>query len=342
MATKYGKLVLLGSNHHVAPLEIREQFSLSPERLERLYSALRGDGGLDEALVLATCNRTEFYGVHTNGIHTGAIRQIVSDAGAIPEQALIEYGFEMRDLEAVRHLFEVPSGIDSQMVGETEIFGQVKQAYHDAVAIKAAGPLLNKLLQKTFQASKWIRTNTGISKGQVTIGNVAVDLAIRIFGNLKKSRTLVLGSGEVGSKTAKSLASRGSRQIVVASRTLKNAEAVATEIGGIAIPFEQALTELADYDIIISSTTSNQFVITRHAIENAMHARPGQPMFLIDLAMPRDIDPGTTEIDNTFLYNLDDLAATANENLRARENELATCREYLRARAEQFWASVKS
>lgn len=334
------QLFQLGISHQKAPLEVREKISTEGEKREALLGSLRTLSGLDEFLLLNTCNRVEIYGV--GGDHVSA--EVVAHfcrIHAMDSAEFSRYGEQLCGESAVRHIMEVASGLDSQMLGETEIFGQVKQAYEAAGRDSTLGPVLHKLFQKAFHAAKWVRTHTDISRGQVSIGNVAADLAGRIFGNLKRSRILLIGTGEVGEKTAQALVSRGARTVAVTSRTAENAQRLALAIGGEAVLFDTFANALHDYDIIIGSTAAPDFVLTLEDVNKALGKRRTRPLFLIDLALPRDIDPDSSGLQNVFLYNLDDLSGIANENLRSREAEAERSRNYIEDKAARLWESLQ-
>jgi glutamyl-tRNA reductase len=227
------------------------------------------------------------------------------------------------------------------MLGETEIFGQVKAAYAAAQARGAAGPLLHRIFQKAFQSAKHVRTHTAISAGQVSVANVAVDLARNIFGDLAHARILVLGAGEIGEKTARAFQSRGAGALTVASRRGERAMALAGELGASALPFEQREARLAEFDVVVCSTSAPHAVLSLAAAAAAMRRRPTRPLFFIDLAVPRDVDPAVAELDNVFRYDLDDLARIAEQNRSARATEIARCRELLAGRADALWRKVE-
>jgi glutamyl-tRNA reductase len=247
---------------------------------------------------------------------------------------------ELRGRDAVQHLVEVSAGLDSQMLGETEIFGQVKDAYAAAQASGTTGPVLNRIFQKGFQAAKHVRTHTGITGGQVSVANVAVDLALKIFGELSATRILLLGAGEIGEKTARAFQSRGAAALTVASRRFERAMELATGLGASAMPFEQRETRLAEFDIVVCATSAPDVVVTRPLTKAAMHKRPARPLFFIDQALPRDVDPSVADIENVFLYNLDDLAKIAEENRAARQAEIAKCRAIVVEKSEALWRQV--
>ena len=227
------------------------------------------------------------------------------------------------------------------MIGETDILGQMKQAYARAKETHCTGTILNRLFEKSFQAAKSVRTKTKIAHGQVSIGNIAVDLGNRIFGNLSNSRVLLVGSGDVAEKTAQSLKSRGVADITVTSRKFENAHILAHKFGGAAIEFSDFVPQLKRFDIVISSTAASETIIDQNMIKDTLKNRPDQPFFLIDLALPRDIDPGVDAFENVYLYNLDDLSAIANENIEMRKAEIDQARQILKAHAWSLWLQLR-
>ncbi|MGB0742918.1 MAG: glutamyl-tRNA reductase [Opitutales bacterium] len=335
-------LFVLGSSHHQAPLEVRERFALSPERTIALQKELSNDPEIRECLVLNTCNRLEIYGLANSKIgFEEIIREKLCAKQNIDRALFDQHSFWHTNLDALQHALEVSAGLDSQMVGETEILGQMKGAYAQAKAANSTGSVLNRLFEKSFQAAKSARTQTGISRGQVSIGNVAVNLANRIFGKLNKSRVLLLGSGEVGEKTAQALKSRGVADISVSSRTYENAHRLAHEFQGSAIDFEDFISQLHNFDIVITSTAAPGALISPEVAHQTMRLRPEKPLFLIDLALSRDIDPAVEKVENVYLYNLDDLSTIANENLAARKAEIERVRKILQGQAWNLWLQLR-
>jgi glutamyl-tRNA reductase len=335
-------LFILGATHHRVPIEVREKLALSAEGAEALREVFRQLQGLSEFTVLNTCNRVEFYGV----AETPAIAERVCEAFCERQQfdtaEFERFCVNLRDREAIQHLLEVASGLDSQMLGETEIFGQVKDAYSLAQARGSTGAVLNRIFQKAFQAAKQVRTETSITVGQVSVANVAVDLAATIFGELADTRVLLVGAGEIGEKTAKAFQSRGAGQITVASRNLERALALATSLGASTLPFEQREQRLSDFDIVVCATSAPSTVISTPAVSSALPSRRARPLLFVDLALPRDVEPEIAKLDNTYLYNLDDLAKVAEENRKAREAEVQRARAMLSDKAGNLWNSVCS
>jgi glutamyl-tRNA reductase len=333
-------LFVLGATHHRAALEVREKLSLTTETLAAMQAELSGLEGLNEFAVLNTCNRVEFYGVASSADAVARITAAFCAKQKFDPAEFDRIRLALRGREAVQHLLEVSAGLDSQMLGETEIFGQVKDAYANAQSRGSTGPILNRVFQKGFQAAKHVRTHTAITEGQVSVANVAVDLALNIYGSLKDTRILLLGAGEIGEKTAKAFISRGAATLTVASRRLERAMELATALGASAMPFEQRETRLGEFDVVVCATSAPDIVVTLPAVRNAMHRRPAQPLFFIDQALPRDVDPAVGGIENVFLYNLDDLAKIAEENRAAREAEIAKCRAIVSEKADALWRQV--
>jgi glutamyl-tRNA reductase len=331
-------LFVIGATHHNAPLEVRERLALVSE------SDLRGDlarvPSLRELAVLNTCNRVEFYGVGTDESAADSVQAAYCTRQQFDPAEFARIQIRLTGRAAALHLFEVASGIDSQLIGENEIFGQVKDAYAAAQASGTTGAILNRVFQKAFQASKHVRTHTGIAAGTVSIANVAVDLAANIFGNLAGAKVLILGTGEIGGATAKAFTSRGAEDLAVAGRTHEKAIEVATGLGAGTVPFDERDTRLAEFDIVVCSTAAPTAILTTPAVAAAMRRRPARPLLLIDLAVPRDVEVGAADLQNVFLYNLDDLAKIAESNRKARAAEIVRCRAMLAERADHLWTQV--
>jgi glutamyl-tRNA reductase len=333
-------LFLLGASHHTAPLAVREKLALDDARAAALAARLQQTQGLTEFAMINTCNRVELYGVARGAEPLSTLRTAFAETiGCAP--ADLDGVLHLRqNHDAIAHLFSVASGLDSQIVGETEVLGQVKAAYDTALARRWTGPVLNRVFQKTFQAAKHVRTHTGIGAGQISIASVAVDLAGKIFGDLAPVNILVVGAGDIGLKTVQAFQSRGAKAITVASRTLSKAEEAAASAGGWAASMAELPEVLATADIVASSTSAPGLVVTRELVAAAMKRRAARPLFLVDLALPRDIDPTAAELANVFLYNLDDLASIAEGNLSQREAEVARCRAILAERTAALWPQV--
>ncbi len=334
-------LFVLGATHHTAPLAVRERLSLDAGATEALRAELAGIAGLREFTLLSTCNRVEFYGVAAAPGVAAEVQQAFCTRQKFSSTEFEQFRLSLTGPGALQHLLEVTAGLDSQMLGETEIFGQVKEAYGAAQAHGHTGAVLNRVFQKAFQAAKHVRTHTAITEGHVSVANVAVDLATNIFGSLAQTRILLLGAGEIGEKTAKAFQSRGAAALSVASRRLERAMELAETLGAFAMPFWLMPVKLAEFDIVVCATSATETVVSRAAVEAAMRRRPARPLFFIDLALPRDVDASVAERENVFLYNLDDLARIADENRAAREAEIGKCRALLTERADALWRQIE-
>ncbi|HEX2861113.1 MAG TPA: glutamyl-tRNA reductase [Lacunisphaera sp.] len=333
-------LFFLGASHHTAPLAVREKLALDDARATALAARLQAVPGVREFALLNTCNRVELYGVVQNPDTLASLRHAVAETTGCAPGELDGVLHARQNHDVIAHLFAVASGLDSQIVGETEILGQVKSAYDAALAQRWTGPVLNRVFQKTFQAAKHVRTHTRIGEGQISIASVAVDLAGKIYGDLSPVNVLVVGAGDIGLKTVQAFQSRGAKSITVASRTLSKAEEAAAQAGGWAASLADLPDALTSADIVASSTSAPGLVITRELVATAMRKRAARPLFLIDLALPRDIDPAAASLANVFLYNLDDLAEIAEQNLAQREAEVSRCHAILAERTAALWPQV--
>lgn len=330
-------LVALSCNFRTAELEVLETLSLSKERIAELYS---GEifSGVSECVLLSTCNRVEVYARESGETLTKIVVKLAELSG-LSSETVLKNAETFFAYDAVRHLFELVSGLDSRMVGEAEILGQVKQAYETASRAGATGSLLNRVFQKSFQVAKWARSETGISQGQISIGNVAVELAGRVFGDLSRCSVLVVGTGEAGRKTAQSFVSRGAENVLVASRNFERARALAAEIGAGAVEADSLISRLVHADIVVGCSSTEKPLVSTRELAQLVKTRHERPLFLIDLGMPRNF-PSDVEADSLWLYGLEDLAAIANENLSAREREATLCREELARRARRVFESL--
>lgn len=334
-------LFVIGATHRRVPLHVREKLSLSAESAAALQNEFSGISGLREFTMLNTCNRVEFYGVASSSDAAAQVTSAFCRRQNFDRSEFENIRLNLRGREVIQHLLEVSAGLDSQMLGETEIFGQVKDAYAKAQANGHTGAILNRVFQKSFQAAKHVRSSTAITEGQVSVANVAVELALDIFGSLKDTRILLLGAGEIGEKTAKAFQSRGAAALTVASRRLERAMELASTLGASAMPFEQREARLSEFDVVVCATSAPDIIISEALTRSAMHKRPARPLFFIDQALPRDVDPAVSEIQNVFLYNLDDLARIADANRAAREAELAKCRSMVSEKADALWRQVE-
>jgi len=333
-------LFLLGASHHTAPLELREKLALTSEKLAAFQQKLTALPGLREFTVLNTCNRVEFYGVADQPHVVEHLQAEFCTFQNFPTDTFRSIRRHAIGPDTLQHLIEVSAGLQSQMLGETEILGQIKDAYADAQARRTVGPVLNRVFQKTFQHAKYVRSHTAITEGQISVANVAVELALKIFGDFATTRILLLGAGEIGEKTARAFQSRGARSLTIASRTMEKAMELARVFDGAALPFESAPHHLSGFDIVVCSTAAPHALVTCDVVNAAMKKRRAQPLFLIDLAMPRDVEADVSREENVFLYNLDDLAKIADANLTARAAEVAKARALIREKARALWTQI--
>jgi len=334
-------LFVLGLSHHDTPLEVRESFALKESDVLQSLDQLKAMAGLEESMVLSTCNRLELYGyVQTEDIFA-EVGRYFCNVYQLDWEQFQKHAYFHAGLGALEHLASVSAGLDSQMVGETDILKQMKDAYEVARTEGATGAVLNRVFERSFHAAKKARTSTGISKGQVSVGNVCVNLAERIFGKLRRSRVLLIGSGEVAELSAQALLSRGAADITVTSRSQENALSLASKFGGAVIGFGDFLPRMQQFDIVISSTASRGVILRREDIEGSLRARRGRPLFLIDLAVPRDVAIEVERLDNVFVYNLDDIARISNENLEQRRQEIEQARMLLRRQSWTLWLDVR-
>jgi len=311
-------------------VELRERFAFAGAQIPGALQQLRDAGLAAEAVILSTCNRVEIY---------AATALAPAESFARLKQFLIEHHayngalgdelYTFAEPQSLHHLFKVAAGLDSMVIGETEIFGQLKKAYDLAFSHKHTGARLNKAFQRAFNVAKHLRTETNIQRGSVSVMSAAVELAEKIFSSLAEHEVLVIGAGETSEKTARALQSRGVRQITVTNRSPERAAALAAELGGRAVPFEQWPETFEIIDIAISSTAAPHHILDRARLAPLMKLRRNRPLLLIDIAVPRDIDPGVNTLDNVYLYNVDDLQGIANEYLQLRQVEVARCEKII-------------
>ena len=325
------KLFVTGLSYKTAPVEVREKLAVRPSLLPCYGCRLRLNAGLDEVVLVSTCNRVEVYG--TAPWIQGRVHRIFQQL-CPADMDVTPYIYVKEGADAVRHLFSVTSGLDSMVIGETEITGQIKIAYQAAQQVGLTGRVLNRWFQTALQVAKEVRTHTGIGRGATSVGSVAVELAEKVFaGNLSDKTVMILGAGKMGEACVRHLAKRGTRSVLVANRSLERAQTLAAELGGRALSFDERLAAIAEADIVVSSTGSPTTVLHKHEIAGVLAARSNRPLVLVDIAVPRDIATDVEELDNVYLYNIDHLEAVVRENSRMREQELSRCNEIIARRA---------
>ena len=335
-------LLCLGLSHKTAPVEIREQVAFTPRELGAVARELADLPDIAEAVVLSTCNRMEMYlGLETAERATEARAQAeawLRQRFNIQREFPTETFFQHQGVEGVRHLFSVASGLDSMVLGETEIFGQVKEAYRAAHEQGATSRSLNKLFQEAFRVGKLVRNSTEIQRGATSVGAVAVELAEKLFGNLAGCQVMLLGAGEISRRTAQSLQSRGATSIIVSNRNYERAVELATEMGGRALAFDYWQKEVAQVDILISSTAAPHTIVNPEDLHAALRRRSnGRPLFIIDIAVPRDVDPAVNDLDSVYLFDIDALEKIADEGRQRRQREMQRCEHII---AEHVQASA--
>jgi glutamyl-tRNA reductase len=321
------KIFVAGLSYKTTPVKLREKLAVSRARLQCCGCRLKLRGNLSEVVLLSTCNRVEIYGV-SPWIH-GRVQQLFQEL-TNTDLDFTPYLYVKEGAEAAQHLFSVASGLDSMVIGETEITGQVKSAYEAAKAAGLTGKKMNRLFQTACKVVKQIRTETGIGRGATSVGSVAVELAEKIFDRDLSSKTvMILGAGKMGEACVKHLAKRGAQTVIVANRSVERAEKLAAEFGGRAVRLEDSASAMIETDILVSSTGSADMVLRRDDVAKILPARGNRPLVLVDIAVPRDIDPAVAELPNVFLYDIDDLQAVVRENTKTRAAELAVCQQII-------------
>ena len=317
------KIFVAGLSYKTAPVALREKLAVHPTRLHCHGCRLKLGANLSEVVLLSTCNRVEIYGVtpEVHGNVHGIFRHLAASDADFSPHLYIKQG-----AEAVEHLFSVASGLDSMVIGETEITGQVKLAYQAAQNAQLTGRVLNRVFQTALQTAKEIRTETGIGRGATSVGSVAVELAEKIFDHdLSQKTVMILGAGKMGEACVKHLNKKGAKSVLVSNRSFERAQLLAAEFGGRAIRFDNYLQAMEEADIVVSSTGCPHTILHREEVAQVMQARRNRPLVLVDIAVPRDIAADVQELNNVYLYDVDDLQVIVSENVKHREQELARC-----------------
>ena len=325
-------IVCIGLNHETANVEERERIAILESDLPETARSICEIAPVTESVVLSTCNRTEIYAASTGGAEP--IEEFLRDHFDLADTGIQFY--QMTKTEAARHLFRVSSGLDSMVLGETEIFGQIKKAYGAALDAGTTSRHLNKLFQQAFQIGKYVRHHSQITRGSTSVGSVAVDLAEKIFGELRKCNIMVVGAGEISQRTARSLHSRGATGIIVSNRSFDKAEALAGELQGRAIRFDDYPEEIPRTDIIITSTGAPHHIIHASAVNAAMRQRRGRPLFIIDIAVPRDVAPDVADHPSVYVYDLDALEKIAMQGREQRREQINHCDQLITEMMEKL------
>lgn len=336
-------LVLLGINHNTAPIEVRERLAIPTGRLADATRSLLSAPGVREGLILSTCNRVELLTVHEQGtdVSHATLLRFLDEYFAIPEATIRPHLYEFREREAVRHLFRVAASLDSMVVGEPQILGQVKESYTIAKEVGGVAGGLEKLLQSAFTAAKKVRSETQIGSSSVSIASVAVDLARKIFGSMAGKQVLLVGAGKMSELALRHLIQHGATRLLIANRTIARAEKIAhgLQMPGVAtevIAFEELHAQAHRADIVITSTGSSAQLFTRSHGQQFIQKRRGKPMFFIDIAVPRDVDPRMNEVEGCFVYDIDDLQQVAQANQADRNREAAAAEQIITAEVAKY------
>jgi glutamyl-tRNA reductase len=336
-----GALLALGLSHKTAPLAIRERLALPEGRATEVLDELTSLPAVHEAVALSTCNRTELYLVTGDPVEAeSAGLSILSRRAGIRPTELLGHLYSLRDADAVRHLFAVAGGLDSMVLGEAEVQGQVKRAYELALVEGSTGPVSNRLFRDALAAGKRVRTETEIGRSRVSVSSVAVDIARAVHGELETRAVLVIGAGENSELTARALRERGARTVFVANRRYDRAIGLAERFDGVAIRFDELPTHLLEADIVVSSTASPHQIIGSEELALMLERRDDRPLLMIDIAVPRDIDPRVRELPGITLYDMDDLQREVDRNMRGREAEARRARRLVDEEVERFFAWV--
>jgi glutamyl-tRNA reductase len=336
------RLFAVGLSHRTAPVELRECVDFARGGLEVALAALASRGLGSEIVVLSTCNRAEIYAVGDTDEAADGVGRFFSEYHNVPHDRVAQHLYLRRGAEAARHLFRVAAGLDSLVVGEPQILGQVKAAYSTASDLHFTGAFTNRLFHSAFSAGKRVRTETGLGEGAVSVSYAAISLAKKIFGHLKGRNVLILGAGEMAKLTGVHLQAQEVNRITIVSRRLLAAQNLARRLGGDAVPWDALDEALAAADIVITATGAAEPVLTRARIEEVMRPRRSRPLFVIDIALPRDVDAAAGDLDQVFLYNIDDLQAIVRENLARRGGELARAEGIVEEEVSRFTSWMQS
>ncbi|MGD0813680.1 MAG: glutamyl-tRNA reductase [Verrucomicrobiota bacterium] len=333
-------MFVTGISFKTAPVALREQLAVTPSRLIETAARLKLQRGLSEIVLVSTCNRVELYGVCESAAGLDGLLASLAQG----EVDIAPYIYFHTEAAAARHLFAVASGLESMVLGETEITGQIKTAYEAARAADLTGRVLNGAFQRAFQVVKAVRTGTQIGRGATSVGSVAVQLAEKILGGDFQDKTvMIIGAGKMGEACVRHIAKKGIRSIIVANRSLEHAAELAREFGGRAVNYmDDGLAAMREADIVVSSTGCPETILDREDVEAVMRQRPHRPLFLIDIAVPRDIAVEVEQLENVFLYNIDHLEQLMRENVRVREQEVAQCHEIIEEHTVALMAKLNA
>ena len=329
--------LVVGVNYRSAPVEIREKLSFIETELPQAMQALKEQKSILEDVIVSTCNRTEIYAV-VDQLHTGRyyVKQFLADYFGLPQESFSQYLFVYEQEEAVEHLFRVTAGIDSMVLGETQILGQVRNSFLAGQENGTTGTVFNQLFKQAVTLAKRAHSETAIGENAVSVSYAAVELGKKIFGTLKNKRVVILGAGKMGELAIKNLQGSGADNVTVINRTFEKAEALAEKFNGRAVPMNQLQCALLEADILISSTGATDYVIDYELMQFVEKLRKGKPLFMVDIAVPRDVDPRISELSNVFLYDIDDMQGIVEANLAERERAAGEIMTMVNHEAQQF------
>jgi glutamyl-tRNA reductase len=330
-------IVIVGLSHKTAPVEIREKLAFAPTAMERPLRQMLELPTITEGLIVSTCNRVELCAVTKEpDAAVAELRRFLAQYHEVSPEEINENLFDYQGEEAIRHLFRVSSSLDSMVLGEPQILGQIKTAYGYAAEFKTAGLILNRFLHKAFSVAKRVRTETAIASNAVSVSFAAVELARKIFDRLDNKGVMIIGAGEMCELAARHFVNNGISKVLVTNRTFERAEKLAAEFEGKAVPFDNFVDHLVEVDIVMTSTGAPNFILGKRQMEEVLKRRKNRPMFLIDIAVPRDIDPKVNDISNTYLYDVDDLQGVVQANLKERQKEAGKAETIVEQEIGQF------
>jgi len=330
------KLLLTGLSHHTAPVEVRERLAIPEAVLAEALEALRQAAGADEAMILSTCNRVEIAVTTESAEGPEAVRRFLAARNNADPNSLGAYLYELSDRDAIRHIFRVAASLDSMVVGEPQILGQMKAAYAAAHDFGTLHGILDDVLTRAFGVAKRVRNETEIGRSAVSVSYAAVELARQIFGNLKGKTVLIAGAGKMSELAARHLDRSGCDRILVTNRTRKRAEEMAALFGGEVIDYDAWKPRLAEMDIVLTSSGAQDYILRRDEVKRAIDKRRNRPMFIIDIAVPRNVEPKVNELENVFLYDIDDLGKAVEENRKTRQREAEDAEQIIEAEIERL------
>ncbi len=329
------QVLSIGLNHTTAPVEVRERAAVAAEHLDDALKDISKQSDIEEATILSTCNRTEVY-CHVPNTNSDAVKKWLCDFHQLPKDEVAPYLYALPNQDAVKHAFRVASGLDSLVIGEPQILGQMKSAFAHAHKNGNTGKILNRLFQNTFSVAKEIRSSTAIGNSAVSVAYAAVTLSKSIFSDISQQTVLLVGAGDTIELTCRHLHRQGVRKIIIANRTMSRADGLADEFGAEVISLHELSTRLPEADMVFSSTASTLPILGKGSFESALKLRKNSPMFVVDLAVPRDVEPEVNDLKNVFLYTVDDLQSVVSENLESRKQAAHAAEKIVTERTQEF------